>query len=120
MTARDDRFREACVDAGAYGAVALNRLTRDVIAGYAYDGIAKPALLDLLLGTVRPSGALTQLCGGSPPSAARELYVAGVDRALYCMVLDRGEVIVVAAPAAMSVALGWTLVRGLAATEQVR
>ncbi len=120
MTARDDRFREACVDAGAFGADALNPVTRDVIAGFAYDGIARPALLDLLLGTVRPSGALTQLCGGSPPSAARELYVAGVDRGLYCMVLERGEVIVVAAPSTMSVALGWTLVRGLAATEQAR
>ena len=120
MTARDDRFRDACVDAGAYGAVALDRATRAVIAGFAYDGIAKPALLDLLLGAVRPSGALTQLCGGSPPSAARELYVAGVERALYCMVLERGEVIVVAAPATMSVALGWTLVRGLAATEHAR
>ncbi|MEO7734651.1 MAG: hypothetical protein ABIY55_27085 [Kofleriaceae bacterium] len=120
MTARDDRFRDACVDAGAFGAVALHRVTRAVIAGFAYDGIAKPALLDLLLGTVRPSGALTQLCGGSPPSSARELYVAGVDRALYCTVLERGEVIMVAAPATMSVALGWTLVRGLAATEPAR
>jgi hypothetical protein len=32
-------------------------------------------------------------------------------------VLDRGEVIVVAAPSTMSVALGWTLVRNLVATE---
>lgn len=120
MTARDDRFRDACVDAGAFGAVAVHRVTRAVIAGFAHDGIANPALLDLLLGTVRPVGALTQLCGGSPLSAARELYVAGRQRALYCMVLDRGEVIIVATPATMSVALGWTLVRGLAATEHVR
>jgi hypothetical protein len=120
MTARDDRFRDACTDAGAYGAVALQRTTREVIAGFASDRIADPALLDLLLGTMRPGGPLTQLCGGSPPSAARELYVAGRDRSLYCMVLERGEVIVVAAPATMSVALGWTLVRSLAATEQAR
>lgn len=124
MTARDDRFRDACVDAGAFGAVAVQRATREVIAGFAHAGIAAPALLDrlldLLLGTVRPGGPLTQLCGGSPPSAARELYVAGRERSLYCMVLERGEVIVVAAPSTMSVALGWTLVRGLAATEHAR
>jgi hypothetical protein len=120
MTARDDRFRDACVDAGAFGAVAVNRATREVIAGHAHAGIADPALLDLLLGTVRPASPLTQLCGGSPPSAAKELFVAGRERALYCMVLERGEVIVVAAPSTMSVALGWTLVRGLAATEQAR
>jgi hypothetical protein len=120
VTARDDRFREACVDAGAFGAVAIDRVTRAVIAGFAHDGIASPALLDLLLGTVRPAGALTQLCGGSPPSAAKELFVTGRDRALYCIVLERGELIVAAAPPTMSVALGWTLVRGLAATEHAR
>ena len=120
MTARDGRFREACLDAGAFGAVAIHRVTRELIAGFAHDGIAPPALLDLWLGMVRPVSALTQLCGGSPFSEARELYVAGRERALYCMVLERGEVIVVATPATMSVALGWTLVRSLAATEHAR
>lgn len=116
MTERDQRFQLAVTDAGAFGAVAIDRATRAVNAGYGHHHIAVPGLLDLLLGTVRPSGPLTQLCGGSPPSAARELFVAGRERALYCLVLERGEVIVVAAPATMSVALGWTLARGLAAT----
>jgi hypothetical protein len=117
MTARDDRFRDACADAGAFGAVAIDRITREVIAGFAHDDLASPALLDLLLGTTRPAGPLAQLCGGAPASPARELHVAGSARSLYCAVLDRGEVIVMAAPATMSVALGWTLVRNLVATE---
>ena len=116
MTARDDQFQVAVTDAGAYGAVAIDRASRAMTAGYAHAQLIAPALLDLLLGAVRPSSPLTHLCGGSPLSAARELFVAGRDRALYCLVLERGEVIVVAAPATMSVALGWTLARGLAAT----
>lgn len=44
--------------------------------------------------------------------------MAGADRAMYCIVLERGELIVVATPATMSVALGWTLVRGLVAVER--
>lgn len=113
---RDAQFQAAVTDAGAFGAVAIDRASRAVRAGYQHDNLVTPALLDLLLGTTRPISALTLLCGGSSPSAARELYVAGRDRALYCLVLDRGEVIVVAAPVTMSVALGWTLARGLAAT----
>jgi hypothetical protein len=116
MSPRDQRFQLAVADAGAYGAAAIDRATRSVTAGFAADNIIAPALLDLLLGTTRPSGPLTQLCGGSPPSAARELFVAGKERSLYCLVLERGEVIVVSAPTTMSVALGWTLARGLAAT----
>ncbi len=66
-----------------------------------------------------PTGPLTHACGGPPPSAAREFYVAGHDRALYATVLH-GELIMLATPAAMSVALGWTLVRGLAAAGNPR
>ena len=113
MTSRDQLFETAVVDGGALGAAAIDIATRGVVAGYRHDGLVRPELLDLLLGTVRPSGALTQACGGAPPNAARELFVAGAERSLYCSVLDRGEVIVMAAPAAMSVALGWTLVRTL-------
>ncbi|HEY0193353.1 MAG TPA: hypothetical protein VGC42_19685, partial [Kofleriaceae bacterium] len=101
---------------GALGAAAIDLATGQVVAGYRHDGLAAPALLDLLLGRVRSSGALTRACGGAPPSAARELFVAGAERALYCSVLDRGELIVMAAPASMSVALGWTLVRNLTAS----
>jgi hypothetical protein len=119
MTPRDQQFHSAVADAGAFGAVAIDRATRAVLAGTASDGLVSPALLDLLLGPARPCGPLTELCGG-PSGAARGLFVAGPDRALYCMVLERGEVIVVAAPPTMSVALGWTLVRGLAATGAAR
>ncbi len=117
MTTRSDRIRAACIDAGAFGAVAFDRLTREVIAGFAHEDLVNPALLDLLLGTTRPAGPLAQLCGGAPAIPARELHVSGRERSLYCTVLDRGEVIVMAAPATMSVALGWTLVRHLVATE---
>jgi hypothetical protein len=116
MTPRDHQFQLAVTDAGAYGAAAIDRTTRAITASHAADHLIAPGLLDLLLGPTRPAGPLTQLCGGAPPSTARELYVAGKERALYCLVLDRGEVIVVAAPPTMSVALGWTLARGLAAT----
>jgi hypothetical protein len=103
------------VDGGALGAVAIDIATRSIITGFAHADLVSPALLDVLLGVVPPSGPLTLLCGGPPPSAARELFVAGADRAMYCAVLERGELIIVAAPAAMSVALGWTLVRSLTA-----
>jgi hypothetical protein len=103
------------VDGGALGAVAIDIATRSIITGFAHADLVSPALLDLLLGAVRSSGPLTLLCGGPPPSAARELFVAGADRAVYCTILERGELIVVATPAAMSVALGWTLVRSLTA-----
>jgi hypothetical protein len=109
----DDRFRTAVVDGGALGAAAIDVTTRAVTAGYAYDGLTSPALIDLLLGTIAPSGPLTRACGGPPPSTARELFVAGADRAVYCTVGHR-ELIVLATPATMSVALGWALIRGLA------
>jgi hypothetical protein len=111
---RDDRFRAAVVDGGALGAAAIDLATRAVTAGFAHDDLTSPALLDLLLGSVQPAGTLTRACGGPPLSAARELFVAGRDRAVYCTVHD-GQLIVLATPAAMSVALGWTLVRRLAA-----
>jgi len=120
MTARDDQFRTAVIDGGALGAAAIDVATRAVIAGHAHDGLIAPGLVDLVLGTVRPHGPLTRACGGPPPSAARELRIAGRDRALYCAVLERGELIVLAAPAAMSVALGWALVRTLTAPEPER
>jgi hypothetical protein len=114
MTARDERFHTAVVDGGALGAAAIDIATRAVLAGHAHDGVISSKLLDLLLGTTRPSGPLTRACGGPPPAAARELYVAGGARALYVSVLAHGEVIVLATPVAMSVALGWALIRGLA------
>ena len=123
MTLHDELFRTAVVDGGALGAVAIDIATRTAIAGFAHADLASPALLDLLLGTVRPSGPLTQLgqlgqLGGEPPdAAARELFVAGKDRALYCTVVDHRELIVIATPATMSVALGWALVRVLAAAR---
>jgi hypothetical protein len=119
VTPRDRLFETAVVDGGALGAAAIDIATRAVSAGYAHDGLASPEVLDLLLGPLRPSGALTQLCGGPPASPGRELMVAGRERTLYCTVLDRGELIIVAAPVAMSIALGWALVRSLIATEAV-
>jgi hypothetical protein len=116
VSARDRLFQATVVDGGALGAAAIDLATRATVAGFADDGLVSPALLDLLLGTARPAGPLTRLCGGPPAGAARELMVAGGDRALYCSVLER-ELIVLAAPAAMSVALGWALVRALAAAE---
>jgi hypothetical protein len=113
-SARDERFRSAVVDGGALGAAAFDLATRAVVAGYAHDQLISPGVLDLLLGKVRPSGPLTRACGGAPPSAARELFIAGAERAVYCAVLEHGEVIVIATPATMSVALGWALIRGLA------
>ncbi len=115
MTSRDELFRTVVVDGGALGAAAIDIATRRTIAGFSHADLVSPALLDLLLGTVRPSGPLTWLCGGAPPSPARELFVAGKERAMYCALLDRGELVIVVAPIAMSVALGWALVRGLAA-----
>jgi hypothetical protein len=115
VTPRDELFRAAVIDGGALGAAAIDVATRATIAGFAHTGLASPALLDLLLGAVPPSGPLTRLSGGAPPTAARELFVAGAERAVYCAVLERGELIVVATPTTMSVALGWTLVRGLTA-----
>jgi len=116
VRSRDQLFETAVVDGGALGAAAIEVATRAVVAGHGHDGLASPALLELLLGGVRPQGPLIELCGGPPPGAARELLIAGPERALYCMVLER-ELIVMAAPAAMSVALGWALVRTLAAGE---
>jgi hypothetical protein len=113
--ARVERFRAAVVDGGALGAAAIDLTSRAVLAGFPDDELVSSALLDLLLGSVRPSGPLTWACGGPPPSAARELFIAGTARAVYCAVLER-ELIVLVTPAAMSVALGWALVRGLAAT----
>jgi hypothetical protein len=115
---RDRVFEIAVLDGGALGAAAIDIATRRIVAGFAHDGLVPPALLDLLLGAVLPRGPLTWVCGGPPPSTARELMVAGTDRALFCAVLDRGELIVLAAPVAMSVALGWALVRNLAAAER--
>ena len=112
---RDERFRTAVVDGGAIGAAAVHAVTRQVLAGHEADKVVNPAVLDLLLGSTRPSGALTRACGGAPPSAARELFISGAERATYLSILPHGEVIVLATPATMSVALGWALVRGLAA-----
>jgi len=117
VTLRDDLFRTAVVDGGALGAVAIDVATRTAIAGFAHDELASPELVELLLGGVRPSGPLTRLCGGPPPAAARELFVAGPDRAVYCTVVEHRVLIIVATPATMSVALGWALVRVLAAAE---
>jgi hypothetical protein len=58
--------------------------------------------------------------GGPPAGAARALFVAGTERALYCALTEHGELIVMATPAAMNVALSWALVRGLAATRSER
>lgn len=110
---RDRAFELAVVDGGALGAVAVDIATRAVRAGYGHRGLADSALIDLLLGVARPQGPLTTACGGAPVSAARELLVVGRDRALYCMVVGQREVIIMATPASMSVALGWTLVRTL-------
>jgi hypothetical protein len=118
VTERDQLFETAVVDGGALGAAAIDVATRAVVAGFAHDGLAPAPLLDLLLGSARPVGPLTQLCGGPPPSAARELMIAGRHRVLYCTVLERGELIVMAAPATMSVALGWALIRTLVAAER--
>lgn len=114
MTARSDRFRSIVADGGALGAAAFDIATRAVVVGHGLTPLVPPGLLDLLLGTVRPSGSLTRACGGAPPSTARELFVAGTERATYCAVLPHGEVIVLVTPAAMSIALGWSLLRGLA------
>ena len=117
MTARDDRFRTTVVDGGALGAAAIHGTTRAVLAGYDHEQVVPPGVLDLLLGTVRPSGPLTRACGGAPPSAARELFLSGRDRATYLSVLPHGEVIVLATPVTMSVALGWALIRRLIAAS---
>jgi hypothetical protein len=118
MTARERLFESTVVDGGALGAAAIDVATRTVVAGFAHEGLAPPALVDLLLGTTPPVGPLTQLCGGPPPSAVRELMITGAHRALYCTVVDRGELIIVATPSAMSVALGWALLRALAVAER--
>jgi hypothetical protein len=117
VTLRDELFRTAVVDGGALGAVAIDIATRTPIAGFAHAELVRPGLVELLLGAVRPSGPLTRLCGGAPPAAARELFIAGADRAVYCTVVDHRALIIVATPAAMSVALGWALVRVLVAAE---
>lgn len=116
---RDARFRAAVVDGGALGAAAIDLATRAVTAGFGHDDLVHSALLDLLLGSVPPTGPLTHACGGPPLAAAREFYVAGRERALYGTVVH-GELIVLATPAAMSVALGWALVRTLAAAGSPR
>jgi hypothetical protein len=116
VTPRDQLFHTTVVDGGALGAAAIRIADRAVVAGYAHDGLAGPALIDLVLGQTRPQGPLTQACGGAPASPARELLVAGRERALFCTVLERGELIIMAAPATMSVALGWALIRALVAS----
>ncbi|HEY0191637.1 MAG TPA: hypothetical protein VGC42_10995 [Kofleriaceae bacterium] len=115
MSDRDERFRAAVLDGGALGAAAVHGVTREVLAGHQTEQVLSPAVLDLILGVTRPSGALTRACGGAPPSAARELFVAGAERATYLSILPHGEVILLATPTGMSVAVGWALVRGLAA-----
>jgi hypothetical protein len=120
MTPCELVFRDAVRDAGALGAMALDGATRNLIAGHGHDGLISPALLDLLLGSVRPSGALTRACGGPPASAARQLLVVTPSRATYGAVLAAGELVVVATPAGMSVALGWALVRRLSAALEER
>lgn len=121
MTSPRDRWFEATVtNGGASGAAAIDIATRQVVAGFAHGDLASPALLDLLLGGAAPQGALTSACGPRPASAARELMVTGSGRALYCVVLAHGEVVVLGAPATMSVALGWALVRALVAGDRGR
>jgi hypothetical protein len=117
MTLRDELFRTAVVDGGALGAVAIDIATRTPIAGFAHAELASPRFVELLLGAVRPSGPLTRLSDGAPPGAARELFVTGMDRAVYCAVVEHRALIIVATPATMSVALGWALVRVLVAAE---
>jgi hypothetical protein len=114
---RDELFRSAVVDGGALGAVAIDIATRTPIAGFAHAELASPGFVDLLLGAARPSGPLTRLAGSAPPGAARALFVAGRDRAVYCTVVEQRALIIVATPAAMSLALGWALVRALVAAE---
>jgi hypothetical protein len=120
VTPRDRLFQTAVIDGGALGAIAIDLASRAVIAGYAHDGLLPAALVDLLVGATRPSGPLTQVCGGPPPNAARELMVAGRDRTLYCVIGERGELVALAAPHAMSVALGWALIRTLVSAEGPR
>jgi len=117
VTPRDERFRTAVVDGGALGAVAIDIATRTPLAGFAHGELASAGFVDLLLGAVRPSGPLTRLGDGAPPGAARELFVAGRDRAVYCSVVEQRVLIIVATPAATSLAIGWALVRALVAAE---
>lgn len=120
VPARDALFEATVIGGGALGAMAIDIATRTTTAGYADDALVSPAMVELLLRSVRPDGPLTRACGGAPASEASEVMIAGPERALYCSVLDRGELIILAAPAAMSVALGWTLVRALITRETER
>ncbi|MEZ4401359.1 MAG: hypothetical protein R3B06_15145 [Kofleriaceae bacterium] len=109
----DDRFAATARAGGALACAQIDGATRQVRAGFAHDGLVSPRLLDLLLGTVRPAGPITQACGGPPVNAARELFVAGPGRSLFCAVVPRGDVVIMAAPPAMSLARGWALLAAL-------
>lgn len=115
MTALTLALREAVIEGGALAAAVYDRSTYNIIAGHAHRDLSCRPLLELLLGEVMPSGRLAVLHGGSPVRAARELCVVGAERSLFVSTLDTGEVIVVSTRSSMSVALGWTLVRALAA-----
>ena len=115
MTPRERAFRDAVVDGGALGAAALDRVTRTVLASHGQPALAHLAVLDVLFAGPPADGPLTRACGGPPVNAARELFVAGRERALFFSILRTGEVVVVSTPPAMSVAVGWTLVRSLIA-----
>jgi hypothetical protein len=115
VTPQERAFHDVVVDGGALGAAVLDRVTRTVLASYGQPVLAHPAVLDILLGGASPGSPLTRASGGPPINAARELFVAGSERALFFSILRTGEVIAIATPSAMSVALGWTLVRTLLA-----
>ncbi|HEX4386452.1 MAG TPA: hypothetical protein VH083_26035 [Myxococcales bacterium] len=101
MNPSEDAFRAAVSDGGALAAVVVDRETRAVLVGSGeIPNLAR--LLDLLLQT--------------QPEPARELYVGGRERSLYCSVLGSGKAIILAMPPAASVALGWALVRHLSGT----
>lgn len=118
MTARDQAFHAVVADGGALGAAAFDRGTRRLLASHGQPVLAHPGMLDVLIGGATASCPITQLCGGPPVQAARELFVAGARQALFCAILRTGEVVVVTTPPATSVALGWTLVRNLVAAME--
>lgn len=104
--------RAAVTEGGALAAAIYDRSTRTLIGGHAESELPVEQLLDVLERAPRRS-KLSALCGGEPLRAARELCVVGKQRTLFVSILDTGEVVVVATREAMSVALGWTLVRSL-------
>ena len=114
MTPREQAFRDVVVDGGAIGAIALDRVTRTVLESYGQP-LPNLAVLEVLFAGPPADGLLTRACGGPPVNSARALFVTGREQALFCALLRTGEVVVVATPPAMSVALGWTLVRALTA-----